>query len=107
MSDDLQKLYYDIGFELNRGVVGARKPPDDEVREQGQKWLSDHKTKICAIIRDPRVQRVLKGKEGAEEQVRIIIDILVTHSLGIPPNMTCRAILLLGEGWFCADNHRA
>jgi hypothetical protein len=90
MEDSADQLYLDIGNSTYQKVFGARRPTDDELKEQGQNWLATNKASICGIIRDPRVQRVIKSKSSGEEAVRTLVDIVGAFSIGIPPNMLGR-----------------
>jgi hypothetical protein len=102
MESDLDELYYEIGISLSRRVLGARGPTRAEAVASGETWLETNKARICKAIKDTRVQKAIRGSGSPhEDQIRAIADIIASHVLGVPPNLLARAILILGEHWFC------
>jgi hypothetical protein len=102
MLSDLASVHREIGIALIQQDLGARKPSDQEAVERGRRWLEVYKKRICDIIRSEVAQRALKGSGGAvEEQIRLLVDVIAAATLNVPPNAVAKAVIILGESWFC------
>jgi hypothetical protein len=64
--------------------------------------LQSNRQAICLAIKNPQLQGLLKGGGSQEEeQIRAIADVIASYAFGIPPLLLAKAILILGEEWFC------
>ena len=99
---DVEEISREIGKELYKSDFGARKPTSNEEIQRGRKWLETNRVFICGIIRKESVQRVMRGKDNnVEEQIRLLVDVVGSIVVGVPPNLVAKAIIVLGEAWFC------
>jgi hypothetical protein len=102
MHTDADDVFSEIGAHLLKQAFGARKPSRPESVEYGRNWLESNRQAICFAITNPQLQGLLKGSGSAqEEQIRTIADIIASYAFGIPPLLLAKAILVLGEAWFC------
>jgi hypothetical protein len=97
------KLAEEIGEILIEREIVIKEPKDSDKRHRGWEWLKNNKKKICAIIKKPAVQRLINSQDSQEEQFRALLDIISSATFGIPPTLLAKAILLLGESWFCEE----
>lgn len=99
---DADDVFAEIGTSLLQQAFGARKRSRAQSVEHGRNWLQSNRRAICLAIKNPELQGLLKGGGSQEEeQIRAIADIIVSYAFGIPPLVLARAILVLGETWFC------
>jgi hypothetical protein len=102
MDNSLDNDLYEIGMSQKGSGLGARRPSRSEAIEKGKGWLDSHKERICELIQGEQLNLIVKGGgHPHEEQVRIVADLIAAHFLGVPPFSLARAILVLGEKWFC------
>jgi len=101
LNENAEAVFFEVGDALPKQEFGARKPSRAETIESGRRWLEAKKLEICQLIRSEDVKAVLKGNTPEEEQIRILADLIATHTLGVPPFVLARAVLTLGAYWFC------
>ena len=102
MLGDLESVYIEIGDGLVQRDLGGRRPSEHEKKERGRRWLDENRQRICSLLQSPAAQRVLKGNGGVvEEQVRLLVDVVAAAAFNVPPVAVAKAVLILGESWFC------
>lgn len=104
MSQD--ELFFEIGNITTPVAMGARRALREELVERGKMWLENRRDEFCFLICSAPVQQIFKeNKTQEEDQVRALIDVVVSLKFGIPPMVVAKAVLILGESWFCSDRN--
>ncbi|WP_422356803.1 hypothetical protein [Roseivirga pacifica] len=101
--ESLEIAYYEIGVSIYKYQLGARKPSRLEFIEKGKQWILEQKAIICDIIKSPKVKAIIEesDEKNTEQNIRDLVDILVSLKLGVPPFALAKLILHLGSNWFC------
>jgi hypothetical protein len=99
-----EEIFFEIGKQTSPVLMGARKPLREEIIEKGQNWLNSRREEFCFFICSDAVQRIFKENQDVQDdQLRALVDVVVSLKYGIPPMVVAKAIIVLGESWFCHD----
>jgi hypothetical protein len=102
---DQLELFFEVGNITTQSVLGARRPLREELIEKGRKWLENRREEFCFLICSKSVQKIFKENPSQkEEQLRALIDVVISLKFSIPPMVVAKAIIVLGEDWFCKEN---
>jgi hypothetical protein len=102
MEEELDEIFYEIGKATFKTGLGAQGSNRLELIEIGKKWLTNKRGEICNVIKSDQVQYIFKGAGTSyDEQLRLLIDVIVSYKYNIPPSTISKAIITLGETWFC------
>src|ERR1700712_1599196 len=97
MDSEQDSVIFDVGNSLSI-EFNARRPSVEEIRERGRQWLVANKNALCKLVRDARVQAILKGSDSSQEvQIRLLVDVIASLAFGVPPTVIAKAIVVLGE----------
>lgn len=105
MVTDAEQLFYDIGKEaFDEEGMGISYPSWDVLRRAGYNRLVAVRETVCGALQSNKASKVLEALTQEDNQAFWdLVDILSSITVGIPPRMLARAVLILGKDWFCKE----
>ncbi len=105
MVTEAEQLFYDIGQQsFDDEGMGISYPSWDVLTRAGRNLLVAARGSVCRALQSDRAAKTLDALSREDDQAFWdLVDILSSLTVGIPPRMLARAVLILGKNWFCKE----